>query len=46
MQNLTGGSGDNSFQIQPQGYLTGTIEGGVESTRSTTRCTARPSGTT
>ena len=28
MANLTGGSGNNSFQIQPQGYLTGTIEGG------------------
>ena len=28
MANLSGGSGNNSFQIQPKGYLTGTIEGG------------------
>ena len=28
MANLSGGSGNNSFQIKPQGYLTGTIEGG------------------
>ena len=28
MENLVGDSGNDSFQIQPNGYLTGTIEGG------------------